>query len=182
MFVRIRPLLMSACILLLTGCGLSHPAITVSNLTGYEKAQPDASYDPQTLANADQVLNSLKVVDRNGQAVDLRNTNQPILFEAYWCPHCQRTLVLFQHNPVLMGAKPIVISCGFPKNTTLKQAIAASDKEFQLLGLSGFTVYYVVNPVQLPGYPTLLFHKGQAAHVLIGEHTSAVWEQAVRND
>lgn len=175
-------LLVSACLIVLPGCGtIKHtPAIHVSNLTSAEKVKPDNQFDPKQLANAAEVLSSFTIVDKKGNEVHLTDSKRPILFEAYWCPHCQRTLILFHNTPAIMNAKPIVISTGFPANTTLQEAVAASKKEFDLLGVSGFTVYYALGNVHVPSYPTLLFHQNQSTDLLSGEHTKQVWEQAMQ--
>lgn len=177
----LKLLLISACLLVVPGCGVAKHSsgIQVSNLTGKDKIKPDGKFDPKQLANASAVLSNLTVVDAQGHSFKLSNTNRPILFEAYWCPHCQRTLVLFNKNSTIMNSKPIIVSTGFPAKTTLKEAVKASEKEFSLLGVSGFTVYYALPAVQVPSYPTLLFHQGQSTDVLLGEHTATVWEQAV---
>lgn len=178
----IQLLLVSASLFVLTGCGNSSqqsPVLKVSNLTAEEKVTPDPQFDPKELANASAYLASLTVVDEHGHKVKLNHTARPILFEAYWCPHCQRTLLLFHKTESIMKQAPIVISTGFPQGTILPEAVAASNKEFGLLGLSGFTVYYALGNVQVPTYPTLLFHQNQSVNLLIGEHSRHIWEQAI---
>lgn len=168
--------------LLLSGCNSAASTLQVSNLTSDQKTKLDANFDPNELSNVHDVLASLDLVDRDGHPVHLESTDRPIMFEAYWCPHCQRTLIMFNNNSTLKRSNPIIISSGYPAHTTLKDAVAAADKEFQLLSLSGFTVYYAINPIQVPGYPSLVFQNNGTTVVLTGEHTEGVWEQAVHQD
>lgn len=178
----IHLLLVSVSLLMLTGCGNNtqqSSVLKVSNLTAEEKVAPDPQFDPKELANASAYLASLTVVDENGNKLKLNHSTRPVLFEAYWCPHCQRTLVLFHKTAPIMKQAPLVISTGFPQGTTLPEAVTASKREFALLGLSGFTVYYALGNVQVPTYPTLLFHQNQSVNLLLGEHTKDIWEEAI---
>jgi|SRR5579875_180976 len=187
--LQLKLLFLCTGLFLLTGCtnaansgAAANSTLHVANLTGYEKTKPDAKFDPKQFANAKQVLSSMTIVNRDGKRVNLVNTTRPVIFAAYWCPHCQRTLVLFHQNSKLKNSDPIVISSGYPPHTTLKTAVATTDKEFSELGLSGFTVYYVVDPIQVPAWPTVIFNSNNTTDVLVGEHTPQVWEKAVQNN
>lgn len=171
-----------ASLYILSGCGQAtkSPALQVSNLINYEKVTPDPHFDPQKFTNATQVLASLNLVTSTGKPVHLENSTHPIMFQAYWCPHCQRTLLLFTQNPILKHSGLILISSGYPLHTTLQQAVATTQKEFKELGISGFPVYYELHSIQVPSYPALIFKRAGSSYLLTGEHTEKVWEEAVR--
>lgn len=178
-------LVMGLATLLLPSCAptsasaLNSP-LPVSNWTGYEQVIPDAKFDAVPITNGRDLLIHLKLTDESGKPVSVAQTDRPIIFEAYWCPHCQRTLITLFKDKDFMALHPIVVSMGYPPDTTLSQAVATSQKEFDILGLSGFTVYYSLGSVSqdvVPSYPTVIFTKRNKMYRLTGEHTSLVWHE-----
>jgi thiol-disulfide isomerase/thioredoxin len=170
------------CLTLLTGCasGGQAPTVQVANETGVEVTRANPNYNPVPLQSADEVK-QLQLYDANGQVVH-PNPGTPMLIVAYWCPHCQRTLVLLNANKNKLKQLPVVISAGFQPNTTLQQAKDITRQEFKLLGLSGFQVYYCLTDFSrdlLPMYPTLVYSSDQKLVRLSGEHTLDVWSKAL---
>lgn len=123
----------------------------------------------------------LKVYDANGHAVILDARKTPVFFEAYWCPHCQRTLKLWSENRSGVTQLPVMVSLGFAKGSTLADAVSVSKTEMKTFGLEKAKVYYYLGaPSDLvPGFPTLVFpHQGRLM-MMQGEHTLPMWEQAL---
>ncbi len=122
------------------------------------------------------------VYDVSGKKVTLDAHNQPILFEAYWCPHCQRTIQLFEKQMSQLPVKPVLVSMGFAKGTTFQQAKAIGSQEAAALGIKGLKVYYSLNrntETYVPvGFPTLVFNDGGTLKALYGEHTFSAWQAA----
>ncbi|QQE79551.1 hypothetical protein [Alicyclobacillus sp. SO9] len=164
--------------LLLTGCSSQQPALKVQNLLNKEKTTPDSSFDVKSITPTE--LHSMTIVNKNGNPITFNKT-QPILFEAYWCPHCQRTLLLLSSGQSKLKNPPVIVSTGFPKNTSLKEAVATSKKEFKMLGITGFKVYYALkeNKKLITGFPTLVFTMHSRRVKLVGEHTFSVWKKAL---
>lgn len=143
--------------------------------------QPAEKWDAKTVN--DSLYNSVKVLNQNGKAVTLNVSNTPLLFEAYWCPHCQRTIVMLSANRSSLNKVPTIISTGFAPNTSIKQAVYISDQEFKALDLHKFKVYYLLNHSLLSkyvtDYPTLVFQKNGHTERFAGEHTLNLWERAL---
>lgn len=147
-----------------------------------EVGQLDQNYDPKSVSAS--TFTHVQVVDGQGQKMTLSAAKQPILFVAYWCPHCQRTLVMLTKNESKLRQLPVIVSMGFQPGTTVAQAKKLTDAEHTTLGLSNqFHVYYGLyknNAKYVPiGYPTLVFSDGQKLQMLAGEHTLGVWQHAL---
>jgi thiol-disulfide isomerase/thioredoxin len=173
---------LAMCLVLLAGCasGGQGPTVQVANETGVEVTRPNPNYNPAPLQSADEVK-QLQLYDADGKIVH-PSPGTPLLIVAYWCPHCQRTLVLLNANKDKLKRLPVVISAGFQPNTTLQQAKDITREEFRLLGISDFQVYYCLSQFSrdlLPMYPTFVFSSDQGLVRLSGEHTLDVWKKAL---
>ena len=188
-------LLLAVVVFVSSGCGTEIPRVQqngsptagIGNNTPFtnrlhkELVTPDPNYDPVTVKQS--LYNRISVLSSSGEKVQLNAHTQPVLFEAYWCPHCQRTLVLLHQNLKSLHHQPILVSSGFAAGTTLRQAVALSHAEIKDLGLNGFKVYYILGnnyskfvPV---GFPTLIFKQKNQLNMLSGEHTLSVWQKAL---
>lgn len=165
--------------LVLTGCATPNTQpLNVTDLLNTDKPTPDNQFDFKSVSSSE--VGGVKIVTATGKPVN-PGSIRSALFEAYWCPHCQRTLVLLNAGKNKLKNIPVIVSTGFPKGTSLKQAVATSDKELKMLGIHGFKVYYALgeNKQLVTGFPTLLFtHSGQRVR-LVGEHTFDVWRKAL---
>jgi len=152
------------------------------NKLNIEVAPLDSNYDPIKAKTAD--FTNIQVVNAQGKPITLDAKKQPILLVAYWCPHCQRTLVLLSKNINRLSHIPIIISMGFRLGTTLAEAKDLTDDEESFLHLSSqFKIYYGLNvnaneliPI---GYPTLVYNDGRTLAMLYAEHTFAIWKKAL---
>lgn len=146
-----------------------------------EQVTPDANFDPTT-ANAN-TYTQVKVLDKSGKQVTLNASEHPLLFEAYWCPHCQRTLVMLNENRAQLKQFPIIVSMGFAPGTPLSAAIKLSDQELQTFHIANAKVYYLLDATEskkvVQSYPTMAFPYQSHLDKLVGEHTLQVWEQAL---
>ncbi|QQE78040.1 hypothetical protein [Alicyclobacillus sp. SO9] len=129
------------------------------------------------------VFSNVKVETPQGKTVFLNANKQPILFTAYWCPHCQRTLVLLKKNLSQLPVRPIVVSMGFASGTTLAEAKKLETQEEKVLGLgTAFQIDYGLSlgKKDVPkGFPTLVYSDGTQLRMLYGEHTLKIWKEAL---
>ncbi len=155
--------------------------IAFHNELKMEMVTPISSFNPT--ATTSPVYEHVTVYAANGSKVSLNARKTPLLFTAYWCPHCQRTLVLLSKNRAVLRQKPIVIAMGYVPHTTLSEAKQLEDAEVKSLGLHGLAVYYLLDPnatKYVPvAYPTLAFMHGGKLLLMNSEHTLAVWEKAL---
>ena len=152
------------------------------NELGLMVVTPSSSLNPQ-MAQTD-IYTHVSVLTATGNKVILNAKNRPLLFEAYWCPHCQRTLVALNKNKSQLKRLPVLVSEGFVPGTTLAQAIQLTRQEFSYFHLSDFQVYYIVNSHEVSknapnGFPTLAFMSQGQMLTLTGEHTLSVWKEAL---
>lgn len=180
---------------LLAGCGVGskdvngiHVApnhteaggLTFINRTGDMRVAPNAKFDAEIGERTSYT--NISVLDSSGRHISLNASATPLFFEAYWCPHCQRTLVLWNKNRNGFRHMPLIVSMGFPPGTTLHEAVRVSDAEMNAFHIRNLAVYYLLgaNAAQfVKEYPTLLFPwKGKVA-LLQGEHTLGVWQRAL---
>ncbi|MBX6351944.1 MAG: hypothetical protein IRZ10_01315 [Thermoflavifilum sp.] len=171
--------------LLCTACGFSvsrplqNPPFSVK--TAEQRVTPDNTVDP--IPAATNIYGALHVLDASGHKVELDARRTPILFVAYWCPHCQRTLQLLVQNRDRLARLPVVVSMGFVPGTSVEQAVSLTRQEEQALHLAGLTIYYAVDPSSrawVPnGYPTLVYAADGQLRMLYGEHTLSVWQQVL---
>lgn len=171
-----------------TACGVSSQKspkqIAFANVTKEQVIRPDAKVDPSVVKGTDYT--HVKVINSAGKTVTLDARQHPILFVAYWCPHCQRTLINLSKNRSKFAQLPILVSLGFPSNVSLATAVKVEHSEEQQLHLASFQVYYALSPsagnTYAPkGYPTLAYFNSSKRHLmtLFGEHTLSVWEQVL---
>ncbi len=141
---------------------------------------PDAKFDASPVGSA---YNQIAVTSANGKTVTLDAANTPVLFEAYWCPHCQRTLVMLNKNRSKLQRMPILVSTGFAPGTSLSQAKALSDAEMKDLHIQNVQVYYLLNTQEfqkfVATFPTFVFDYHHNVEMLTGEHTVPMWEKAI---
>ena len=180
-------------IMLITGCGevtnklpVQHRKLTniipFMNELNWDKSPINPYYNPSVASSS--LYRRVSVVNESGQKVVLNAMSHPILFEAYWCPHCQRTLVMLNKNRNNFKKFPIIVSVGFFKGTTLKLATQITHQELNTFKIQHVNVYYMLNPnagVQYAshGYPTLVFSRQHQLLSLSGEHTLSVWTKAL---
>jgi thiol-disulfide isomerase/thioredoxin len=168
--------------ILIGGCGIQ-PAGNppVQNLLKKNVIKPLDTFNVKKVNNSTE--QGIPVVTADGQKQVLDAVNQPVLFEAYWCPHCQRTLLLLAKHRTELKTMPTIVSTGFAKGTTLKQAVSISEQEFKKLGISLSHVTYLIGPnaaeYEPKLFPTLVFPYQGGVGQLQGEHTLAVWMKAL---
>ncbi|GEO28163.1 hypothetical protein AAC03nite_39480 [Alicyclobacillus acidoterrestris] len=177
------------------GCGTSNTTVTPSrsHTTAYIQNPPFMNklnlevVTPSNTFNSfdmnKSVYTNVPVYDSSGKKISLDVDKQPIFFEAYWCPHCQRTLVLWNKNHSKLQESPAIVSSGFEPGTTLSQAVALSRAEVNALGLKGFKIYFLLGSAQKytpAGIPSLIFKDKNQIEMLAGEHTLLIWEKALR--
>ncbi len=161
------------------GSSLDPPFRVVTSL---EVVTPDAKFDPSAASLS--LYQNIPVYTASGKVVHLDARKQPILIEAYWCPHCQRTLLLFNKHSQAMKQRPILISTGFAQGTTLQQAVKLGEAEDAALHLQNYQMYYYIAPnfatrLVPVGFPTLVFPWKGKVGALYGEHTWAAWQPAL---
>lgn len=144
-------------------------------------ATPDPKFDP-TQAKA-SVYDTVTVYAADGTKVVLDASKTPILFEAYWCPHCQRTLVLLNQNRDKIKQFPVLVSMGFAQGTSLAEAVKITQQEDQYFHLNNVKEYYYLGSqtqTLVPqGYPTMAFPGQGGVLTMPGEHTLGAWAQAL---
>ncbi|MCY0875710.1 MAG: hypothetical protein OWT28_05530 [Firmicutes bacterium] len=143
-----------------------------------EIVKPQARYNP---ISAPVNWETVTVQTASGTPVRLTPALLPALVAAYWCPHCQRTLVLWMRHQLSAMREPVLISTGFAPGTTLVQAEQLTRQEEAALHIHGLRVYYWLanwQPV-VKEFPTLLFSENGKEQMLQGEHTWHVWHKAL---
>lgn len=152
-----------------------------TDLRSQEKVTPDPTFDATVVQS--NVYKQVKVLDSAGKLVTLNAAEQPLLFAAYWCPHCQRTLVLLNQNRSKLKEFPVIVSMGFAPGTKLSDAVKLSNQELKTFHISNVKEYYLLNPNEakqvVQSFPTLAFPYQSKVEKLAGEHTLQVWEQAM---
>lgn len=143
---------------------------------------PQISTFNDVVVNSTQ-YNDVPVYTEGGKIVHLDARRQPILFEAYWCPHCQRTLVMLNKHRSQFGRFPILVSFGFQPNTSLHQAIKLTNAETKAFNIKNVKVYYIlqyhIRNYAPNGIPELVFFHNGKLESLSGEHTLQIWETAL---
>lgn len=135
---------------------------------------------PVVSKSADQ---HIRVQDAVGHWTTLDAAKRPTLFVAYWCPHCQRTLVLLRRNAARIKQWPNIVLTGYPANVPLQWARALVTQEEHSLQLPFLThAYFMLGTADMTyitGFPYLMFEHQGALGALVGEHTFRVWQQAL---
>jgi len=178
-----------AIILVVTTISTSSTAIAKQSNTNppFEIKLKDEIVQPITQFNVIpaqvNVENGVTAYSASGKLIHLNPKKQPILFEAYWCPHCQRTIVMMDKERSQLNRLPILVSLGFQPNTSLKQAVQLTNKEITELHLKNLKVYYLlqyhVRNFVPNGIPELLFPYHHRLETLSGEHTFQIWKTAI---
>lgn len=144
----------------------------------------DHTFDPQVVASS-APYEDIAVYTASGRQIHISAASHPVLFEAFWCPHCQRTLRLLSLHVRKPSELPWVVSMGYPSGTTVKEAARVSQKEMRAFGLTHATVYYSLSPqwrILVPQkFPTLVFPSKRHLLMLSGEHAWTVWREALRD-
>ncbi|PWI57667.1 TlpA family protein disulfide reductase [Sulfoacidibacillus thermotolerans] len=160
----------------------AHTNPPFQNLLAIDKTTPLATYQPQPVSHA-SAFTHLLVETANGKPVVLDAKEYPLLFEAYWCPHCQRTLVLLNEKRTHLHHLPLFISTGFAPGTTLQQAVQLTEKESTTFGLRDEQMYFLLSNQWrslIPEFPLLVFYSTNGkVEQLAGEHTFPVWKEAL---
>ncbi|SIS97763.1 TlpA family protein disulfide reductase [Alicyclobacillus vulcanalis] len=158
-----------------------HPLV-FQNLTGAMNEGQDPRWDPKAAPTG--VYDDVTVVTASGRQEVLSVRDAPLLFAAYWCPHCQRTLQLLTSIESRLKQKPILVNVGYPPGTTLQTAARIAREESQVLHLAPFQEVFILNPdagdrYAPLGYPTLAFYRAGRDWTLYGEHRASIWEKAL---
>ncbi|GMA59178.1 hypothetical protein GCM10025858_36810 [Alicyclobacillus sacchari] len=119
----------------------AHPLV-FQNRTQEYVTSPDARFDPQTVGSS--LYENVPVLQADGKPAHLDVARGPILFVAYWCPHCQRTLQLFTKLISQFKQTPTLVAVGYPKGATLADAVRINHTERQQLRLANFPTYYML--------------------------------------
>ncbi|QSO51904.1 hypothetical protein JZ785_24570 [Alicyclobacillus curvatus] len=146
-------------------------------------ATPDPQFDATSVSAA--TYGSVTVYDANGSKVILDAKKTPILFVAYWCPHCQRTLVLLNAHRQSLAQFPTLVSMGFAPGTSLSEAVSITHQEMSYFHIQNVKEYYYLgskSQTLVPqGYPTLVFPSQGSVSAMFGEHTIGAWQQAMHS-
>lgn len=150
-----------------------------TNNLNVEKGTPSNQFD--AIAVSPSKFQQIPVLDSTGHLVLLNPAKQPVLIEAYWCPHCQRTLVML--NRKNLKNPPVLAAAGFPQGTTLQEALARTQAEEKAFHLKFAKVYYMIDPkVQselITEFPELIFSNKGRLEKLQGEHTWSIWKKVL---
>lgn len=175
-------------IFLVSGCGQSVTAaagpIVFVNRTSQMRVQPDASLDPTRAVGIDE--RQIPVLNDRGTRVYLDAFRGPILFVAYWCPHCQRTLLLLTNHRRNLRQIPTLVFVGYPPQTTFAEARQVVREEHRALHLANFPTFYALSQTAgdtyaPKGYPTLAYPTETGVDLLFGEHTLSIWQKVLGN-
>ncbi|WP_041695143.1 TlpA family protein disulfide reductase [Alicyclobacillus acidocaldarius] len=158
-----------------------HPLV-FQNLTGAMNQGQDPRWDPRPASVG--LYGAVPVWTASGRQEVLTPERQPLLFAAYWCPHCQRTLQLLTAIRHRLKHMPVIVNVGYPAGTSLQTAIRIAREEDAALHLAPFEQVFILTPSAgdryAPlGYPTLVFRQGSALWSLYGEHRAEIWEKAL---
>lgn len=141
---------------------------------------PDTKFDASPVGSN---YNHVQVTAPNGQTITLSASTEPVLFEAYWCPHCQRTIVLLNKNRSKLHQIPVLVSTGFAPGTTLSEAKSLGAEELHALHIKNVKVYYLLNTHEfrklVQTFPTFTFPYHNKVEMLTGEHSFPIWQKAI---
>ncbi|MCL6600306.1 MAG: thioredoxin [Alicyclobacillus macrosporangiidus] len=130
------------------------------------------------------VFSSIPALTPDGAPLTLNPSDRPVVFLAYWCPHCQRTLVLWDQHWSELPVKPVIVATGFEPGTPLDQAKQIEADEIRGLNLQHirFDAYLLdtdVGKKVIQAYPQVVFQQGDRLLTFTGERTLAVWKQVL---
>lgn len=149
-------------------------------LLNQERVTPDPLYDPSPASST--LYDRVRVLNAAGKVVYLDARKTPVLFEAYWCPHCQRTLVLLAKNRTALKQFPVLVSAGFAPGTTFSTAARLSAQEMKTFRIRNVKLYILLGSLSataVPEFPTLAFSAGGKFYTLRGEHVLSAWRSAL---
>ncbi|WP_062305363.1 TlpA family protein disulfide reductase [Alicyclobacillus sendaiensis] len=164
-----------------SGRDRAHPLV-FQNLTGAMNQGQDPRWDPRPASSG--LYGAVTVWTASGRQEVLTADRQPLLFAAYWCPHCQRTLQLLTSIRHRLRRMPVIVNVGYPAGTSLQTAVRIAREEDAALHLAPFEEVFILTPSAgdryAPlGYPTLVFRQGNALWSLYGEHRAEIWIRAL---
>jgi thiol-disulfide isomerase/thioredoxin len=155
----------------------AHPS-SFTNRLNESKVKPIATFDATTQDVS--LYRRVTVYDASGRKLTLDASKRPLFFEAYWCPHCQRTLVLLNRHRDQLKQMPVIVSLGYAKGTNLATAKRISDEEMRAFHIQGVDVYYLLDGDHGQySFPTLAFPYHGRVELLRGEHIFPVWQRAL---
>jgi thiol-disulfide isomerase/thioredoxin len=130
------------------------------------------------------VYASIPALTPEGASLTLTPSERPVVFVAYWCPHCQRTLVLWDQHWSELSVKPVIVATGFEPGTPLAQAKQIDADEIRGLNLKHiqFDAYLLdtnIGKKVIQAYPEVVFQQGDQLLTVTGERTLAVWKQVL---
>lgn len=159
-----------------------NPNPPFQNKLNVGKVTPSSQFDAKRVDEG--TYGVFSVTNLSGNSETLYPKKTPVLFEAYWCPHCQRTLVMMNKNWNQLKLKPTIVATGFQPGTTLAQAksLVTSEEEGLQLNYAKPTYYLLSSDEQhklIQSYPEFIFGRSGEIYMLQGEHTLEIWEQAL---
>lgn len=152
-----------------------------TNLLDVDLVQPISTWDAKPVPNQ-AAESAIRVQTESGQWVTLNAKQHPILFVAYWCPHCQRTLVLMNQHFHSPNDWPTIVYVGYANGFPLSSAVKIADEEKETFHLSFTKPYFLIGTVEkkyIDGFPFLAFADGKQVDFIVGEHTWPMWEKAM---
>ncbi len=165
-----------------------HPAVTIKSAATHSKSESslaDTYLQPAALSLT-KSLEGDKVYNAKGKVVKLP-TSIPVLFAAWWCPHCHEALkqIKTDHDLSKINVVSIYANGDTTKPvTTWHQALALTEKGLREAGvsipLSHLFITLPTNTVnhQINGVPQLWKFKNKSALTMIGTPGSAnVWDK-----
>ncbi len=123
------------------------------------------------------------VVENNfGKTTVLNATKKPILFLAYWCPHCERVVTLWKNHHVHF---PNLVFVGYPNRTTFSQAKSRAWDEIRSFHLPVVEnqVHFIIGQnlkQYVPsGFPEYIYYRDGKMKSMLGEYTWNVWNRVI---
>ena len=133
----------AGCIMALASC--SQPSNVSVDNQGYTELE--------TIAVADRIpASSFNVVNENGQAVELKLDDGPVLFVAHWCPHCSEYLKT--HEP-LPDVRVVAV---YPmEGETMEDMMKNVRRKLDQAGWEDVPLYGTMEPDIVEGVPTIAY-------------------------
>ena len=121
----------------------------------------DWSRDLAAIPTQARAFRAIPVVTLDGKATVVDATRAPVLFFAYWCPHCAKLLQDMAGRP--LAVRPVLVSTFFRREDGpgARERTLAQLKEAGLRPEDGWTIYLDVNHTNLvESVPTLAYMAG----------------------
>ena len=131
-----------------------------------------------------KTYNHVVTQNNTGEKVVLNASKKPMLFVAYWCPHCERTLFMWKKDHAKF---PDLVFVGYPNGTKFAMAKnrAWSEIHYFHLPVKSSQVYFVIGNQQAKyvpqGFPNYIYAQHHQDKSLLGEHTWHVWQSVLKN-